>query len=827
MEDSMLIATSSLSVFPARPSRRRPWIAGALLLSMVLPVTAAQTEGSGVATGRSAELEVRLNSALRAKGKGYEPRTKHLRSDGSPLFTNRLILEDSPYLQQHAHNPVDWYPWGDDAFEKARAEGKPVFLSIGYSTCHWCHVMEEESFDNLEVAALMNKMFVSIKVDREQRPDLDDIYMTAIHLTRGRGGWPMSSFLTPEGKPFFGATYFPAAQFIELLNAVDRGWREERPNLVATADRLASAVREVTAARTEATELSPDAARRASVAMLGKEDKEFGGFGSAPKFANEPDLLFLLDRALRTGDPALVEMLERNLDAMARGGIFDQVGGGFHRYSTDAQWLVPHFEKMLYNQAHLARAYLVGYRLLGRPYFRRVAEQTLDYVLREMTAPEGGFYSATDADSEGEEGLFFLWTQAELNEALGAERAEPIAKLFGVSEAGNFEGSNILHLPVGLDDFAAERELDLGFFLQVVDNARQRLWVVREGREHPLRDDKIITAWNGMMITTLADAYSILGEPEYRDAALSAARFLWRENRREEGRLWRVHLRGSSSIAAMQEDYAYLAEALFQVYDISGEVIWLERAEELLLGMKAQFWDREDGGFFSTSEEIDPNLIAVPKSPRDLAIPSGNSVAMRSLALAYNRTGRAQYRQQADELVLAFSGLIEKGPSGFAYLLLGAAELEQAAVGSRLYAARGKVSLRTETSRVPGGLGVALHLRIAPGWHINSFAPLGGDLVATSVELEGGAEGWKIEDLAYPDPSVVQLGFQADPLSVYDGDLDFRLRLEAPPEARGAGGIAPLLLRLQACDDRVCLRPEELSVRLPLAPILGPSGNRF
>ncbi len=420
------------------------------------------------ATPYSETLRAKLSDALAARGEGYQPRTHHLSAGGQPHYTNRLILEDSPYLLQHAHNPVDWYPWGTEAFERAKAEDKPIFLSIGYSTCHWCHVMERESFEDLEVARLMNRYFVCVKVDRERRPDVDDFYMTAVQVLGQRGGWPMSSFLTPDGEPFFGATYFPPDRFADLLERVHAAWADQRGQLVSQARQVTERVRRVTAARGTAQELEVEVFARAVGDLQQSHDERLGGFGGAPKFPHEPELLFLLARSLRHGDREALAIAETSLDAMARGGIYDQVGGGFHRYSVDARWLVPHFEKMLYNQAHLARAYAAVYRLTVEPFHARVARQTLDYFLREMTDPEGGFYSATDADSSGGEGEFFIWTPDELRAALPAEDAELAIALWGVTAAGNFEGKNILHLPRGFDAFAAAEGLELDALLRAL-----------------------------------------------------------------------------------------------------------------------------------------------------------------------------------------------------------------------------------------------------------------------------------------------------------------------------------------------------------------------
>jgi hypothetical protein len=766
-----------------------------------------------------AELRERLRAAVAEKGAGYEPRTHHFAPAGGPLYTNRLILEDSPYLLQHAHNPVNWYPWGPEAFEEAAREDKPIFLSIGYSTCHWCHVMERESFESVEIARILNERFVAIKIDREQRPDVDEIYMTAVQLMTGSGGWPLSSFLMPDGKPFFGGTYFPPQQFAQLLDRVDETWNTDRDRLLATAERLSRAVNEVTAARGKAEEVGRAAFEKAVDEILARHDADRGGFSGAPKFPHEPELLYLLDRAHRTGHREALAAVETSLDAMARGGIYDQVGGGFHRYSTDDAWLVPHFEKMLYNQAHLARAYLGAFRLTGRPFFARVARQTLDYVLREMTSPDGAFYSATDADSEGEEGLFFLWTPAELEAALPAADAGLAADLFGVTLEGNFEGENVLHLPVGFEDYARAKGMELPDLLNRVDRIRERLRQEREKRVPPLRDDKVVTAWNGMMATAFACGHEVLGDERYLEAARRAADFLWRHARRAEGELWRIHLDGGSSVPAIQEDYAYLAEALLALYDQTGEAAWLERAREVADGMLEQFWDAADGGFFMSAENGESLLIARPKSPNDGAIPSGNSVAVRALARLAARSGEPLYADRVRETLAGFSGFLGQRPSAYSYMLLGAGDLDGGELGRRQYAGGGKVRLEARAEPDGTGYRVRVGARIADGWHVNSHEPLQQELVPTVLSVDE-EKGWVLSEVSYPEPRRVKLGFQDEPLLVYEGEVVVTSRL-TPPAAGDDGGIAvaPVTLQVQACNDEVCLRPEKVALEIPVGGV--------
>ncbi|MCP4204365.1 MAG: DUF255 domain-containing protein [bacterium] len=771
----------------------------------------------------SAELAARLWSAYEAQEAEYTPRTEHLRADGTPVYVNRLILESSPYLLQHAHNPVDWYPWGPEAFEAARRDGKPIFLSIGYSTCHWCHVMERGSFDDEETARLMNQWFVSIKVDREQRPDVDQVYMTAVQLITGQGGWPMSSLLTSDGKPFFGGTYFPQDSFRELLRKVADAWRDQRPLLVRQAEEVADRVALFSATSGEVVDVGSGVVTEAVRQSLGRHDDSRGGFSPAPKFPHESELLFLLERASRSGDRETLRAVELTLDRMARGGIHDQIGGGFHRYSTDSEWLVPHFEKMLYNQAHLARAYLEAARITGNGFFERVARQSLDYVLRDMTSPAGAFFSATDADSEGREGEFFVWTPRQIREALPAADADLAIRVFGVTDRGNFEGKNILHLPATLSEAAGASEMPLSDLLARLDRIRERLYEAREQRVHPLRDEKIVTAWNAMMITSLARAGDALRDERYLEAARRAAEFLWQNNRRRGGRLWRAHLAGTSSVEASQNDYAYLLEALVTLYDVTGESSYLERAAGIADAMDSHFWDDVGGGFFMSEDDHGGRLPVRPKSLGDGAIPSGNSVAVRALAMLSARTGRLSYRQKAESTVAAFSKSIRRQPTGFAYLLLGVDELLHGAVGALEYGAGGVVRVAASwdavrSSGASSSYSLAVRLEIADGWHVNSNRPLQDHLVPTRLIATG--DGLKLEDIDYPAAEVVTLGFQDEPLSVFQGSFEISAGLETLGTGElgraGESGGVRVELTLQACDDERCLRPETLALELPV-----------
>ncbi|MEE9411952.1 MAG: DUF255 domain-containing protein [Methylococcales bacterium] len=757
----------------------------------------------------SPELQQRLQQSLAAKGATYKPRTEHLQADGKPVYLNRLILEDSPYLIQHAHNPVDWYSWGDEAFAAAKRENKPIFLSIGYSTCHWCHVMEEESFDNPQVATILNQYFISIKVDREQRPDIDSAYMTAVMMITQHGGWPMSSFLTPDGKTFFGGTYFPPERFSELLSQIAQGWQQQPDELKIQAQRIAQAVANVNEAKAKGEAITDALTKQAVQANLDSFDARFGGFSTAPKFPYEPTLLFLLDQNRRHANQSVTVALRKTLDAMAQGGIYDQIGGGFARYATDQHWLIPHFEKMLYNQALLARVYTQSWQQTGNLADQRVARQTLDYVLRDMTTSSHGFYSATDADSEGEEGLFFLWTTEQINTLLKPDDAAFVIKLFGMSKQGNFEGQNILNLPISLTTFAEQNKLAITDVYQHLDKIREIMRLEREKRIHPLRDDKVVTAWNGMMIVALAEAGDALQEPRYTTAAINAAEFLWKAHRKQDNSLWRASLNDNASIPASQEDYAYLAEAFLSLYDVSGETHWLDRAKTLTDSMLEKFWDGKEGGFFMNEPSQAVPILARPKDLNDGAIPSGNSVALRVLAMLTRRTDDLSYENRARNTLGALAGSVKSYPASYGYLLMGRDELEHGTTGSIQYAAKGAVRIVGKTSQ--DGV-VTVSLTMKPGWHINAHKPLDADLIATTITLPKTESGWSLQSVIYPEPVTKTLQFQQQPLALYEDTASLQAQLK-PAEQHSY--LVQIQINLQACNDQHCLAPETITLQIP------------
>jgi uncharacterized protein YyaL (SSP411 family) len=626
-------------------------------------------------------LQRRLDQALAAQGPGYAPRTHHLLEDGSPRFTNRLIEESSPYLLQHAHNPVNWYPWSEEAFERALRENKPVFLSVGYSTCHWCHVMERESFEDEEIAAFLNRNYIAIKVDREERPDVDSVYMTAVNILTGRGGWPMTVIMTPHKEPFFGGTYFPPRKgvrgtrtgLIDILQEMVRSFREEPEQVVARAQELSQRVEQAAALRPGPGVPSDKSIVVAVQQLATKFDRVDGGFTGAPKFPQPSRLTLLLRYARRTGDPGATAMVTITLDAMAAGGIYDQVGGGFHRYSTDAQWLVPHFEKMLYDNAQLAALYLEAWQHTGGESYERVTREVLDYVGREMTSPEGGFYSATDADSPApdghdEEGWFFTWTPGELQQLLGADDAAVVSAAFGVSERGNFEGRNILHRVKTDREVASMLRMPPKRVVEVLGNARAVLYDARGSRPPPIRDEKIIAAWNGMMISAFAKAGWALGDAGYVGRAVDAARFVLGSMRDEAGALVRTYRDGKKASESFLDDYALMIAACLDLYETTGSSSWLTQALELQNQQDARYLDTDAGGYYLTPNDGE-SLLVREKPSYDGAVPSGNSIAAGNLLRLHDLTGDAKWRETAERVFASLAFRVTRSPTAYPMLL--------------------------------------------------------------------------------------------------------------------------------------------------------------
>ncbi len=738
--------------------------------------------------------------------------------DGSWKWTNRLIHETSPYLRLHAHNPVDWYPWGDEAIELAKKENKLIFLSVGYSTCYWCHVMERKVFSNPEIAEMMNENFVNIKIDREERPDLDEIYMTATQLLIQRGGWPNSVFLTPDLKPFYAGTYFPPTDmpgrpgFPTILDAVHEAWVTREAEVIESSNQISRTIemaisRGFTALNARA--LDRSLTTGALDYLRTAYSDTYGGFGTAPKFPSPANLEFLISEYERnsglqtppTENEALLKMVTRTLDMMAYGGMYDQIGGGFHRYSVDAKWVIPHFEKMLYDNAQLAKVYLQAYQLTQAPRYRRIAEDIFGFIFREMTAPEGGFYSALDAETDAEEGKYYVWTEDEIRKVLGKKGAESFNDVYGVDKGANFEGKNVLYVPEGSEAEGSVKDLA---------TAREKLLTARAEREYPLLDTKIIVNWNGLMIDALAYGYHVLGEARYLAAASKAAEFILETMRKPDGELWHTYTASVVKQDAYLDDYAFFVRGLLTLYRATDEERWLDSAKTLTDRMLQQFWDDKNGGFFYTKADA-KHLIVRTKKPYDSAIPSGNAVAVKNL-LALG----ADYRHYAEKTLRTFAESMAQSPSSFMYMhfalndyLTSAEDLEPSS--DAVVAAIAKVKGKSDEV-----FNVELQLKIAAGWHINAN-PAGQDyLIPTTVELDANAPV-EIVDVAYPKGRSMRFEFSDEPLNVYEENLTISLRLKQKPNVQRKKN-APLTLKLtyQPCNDTECLFPETLDVLLEL-----------
>ena len=769
---------------------------------------------------------------------------------------NRLQHETSPYLLLHAHNPVDWYPWGPEAIARARDEDKPIFLSVGYSTCYWCHVMERKVFANDEIAAMMNEWFVNIKVDREERPDLDQIYMTATQLMSGSGGWPNSVFLTTDLKPFYAGTYFPPADshgrpgFPRILQALHDAWLNERQKVEEVGAQLAEAIRQAQdpgQGEGDAARALPDSSliSRAVDAITMRYDGTHGGFGGAPKFPPAMRLDLLLDAPVDTVEEEnkLEAIVTHTLSAMARGGMYDQIGGGFHRYSTDARWLVPHFEKMLYNQAQLTRTYTRAYVLTGQERWRVVAEDILRYVEREMTSDEGGFYSALDAETDAVEGKYYVWTEEEIVEILES-KADLFLEVFGLQLVPEVERS-VLYRKADDAEVAANRGMEIEQVQAAVEESKRKLLAERQKRPYPLRDDKVLTAWNGMMITAYAEAYAAFGNESYRRAAERAARFVLERLGTPSGGLQRVYRNGVVKYAGYLEDYAHFAEGSIALYRATSDRAWLEAAERIVDAMVERFWDNAGGGGFFYTEGAGADLIARSKSGSDSALPSPNAVAIQCLLDLVQETGRTDLQRKAEEGLMVFGGAMTDHPGGYTSMVRAAQSYlasEDQPPRSGPASAREQKLAPIELARLPlqprgggsvpeqvvvvrvepltaevvsgGGLRAQVHLAIADSWHINANPPTSDWLIPTTVTMNADVPV-TLDEIIYPSGQLLFFSAFEETLAVYDGQVTLTAELAVADRATaGQNGVVRFLVTFQACDDSRCLPPAEITTEM-------------
>ena len=787
--------------------------------------------------------------------------------DQSDPHRNRLAGEISPYLQSHALNPVDWYPWGREAIDRARREDKPIFLSVGYSTCYWCHVMEREVFSDPDIAAVMNAHFVNVKVDREERPDIDEIYMTATQLVTGGGGWPNSVFLTPDLEPFFAGTYFPPEDlpgrpgFPRVLNLLNEAWNTRRGDLVEQAGRIAEAIRTLQrdlVAGGGSTAVDGKIVSGGLNHMRTRYDAENGGFGPAPKFPPPMRLELLLNEYERTGDEILLSMATHTLDVMMNGGVYDHVGGGFHRYATDSGWRIPHFEKMLYNQADLARVYLLAYDVTGRDAYRAVAEDVLDFLGREMTGDEGGFYSAVDSETAAVEGRFYLWSEAEIRNILGADAdaflanygLAPMPEAIGGSPVeGNPDGATAGTVEEIREDAAEgavlfiRGEADSVRLRSDLEHMRSELRTVRANRSHPKVDAKVITAWNGQMIDTYAYAWLVTGKEAYLDRATRAAAFVLDRLRDGDGDLRRIYLGDKTRQEAFQEDYAYLVHGLTRLFEATKDDRWLAEARSLADRMNDLFWDPAAVGYYFTSDEQD--LIVRTRNPYDGARASGNAMAAHALLSLARHTGETRYRDQASRLFEAFASSMKERPGRFTSMILalrnslyGAREsggrridrdgrdatievlMREAVTGT--YGAETRTgaefndspkveALLEATAWGEDAFDATVSIRIADGWHINANPASMPGLVPTAVTFNADVP-IKVDTITYPEGESVRFSFAGGTLAVYRGEIRLRARIVVETVPVPVDTRLYATLYYQACNDAVCLEPDEIAL---------------
>ncbi|QEG00501.1 disulfide bond corrector protein DsbC [Stieleria maiorica] len=748
------------------------------------------------------------------------------------MHTNQLINETSPYLLQHAHNPVDWHPWGEEAFAKAKRENKPIFLSVGYSTCYWCHVMEVESFEDPEVAAVINKYFVAIKVDREERPDIDEQYMLATQMMTGRGGWPNSVWLTPDGKPWMAGTYFPKPTFISVLKQINEFWVNRRDDVNRQADALADAAKRAgTTAAIESVPLTMELVDQAAQKLVGQFDPENGGFGGAPKFPPHGTLALLIDHYRRGGDESLLEPITRTLDAMWLGGMHDHLGGGFHRYATDSEWLLPHFEKMLYDNAQLMRIYADGYQITGNERYREAVGDIDRWVRREMTSPEGAFYSALDSGEVGKEGEAYVWTAEQVKEVLGEQDATVYSEVYNFAPDGNFleestgrkTGENIPHLKRPLEEIARSHPVGEQAFLERIRAIEKKLLENRLTWPQPHKDDKVLTSWNGLMIDALAHAGRVLDEPEYIDSAEAAATFILQSMTRD-GKLLRTFRSGTAKLPGYLDDYVYFCDALLELHAATGDQRWLDETIRLADTMLDEFEDDVEGGFFFTGDSHEALMARSKNLGGGGNMPNTNGIAAQILVDLAERTGRDRYRRSAEKTLQSLSGVMAKQPHTTEHLLIAVArhlstlpEVESATASGgntrRVDPITFKVELSKTEVRPDETLMVTVTLAIDDGWHLYAANPEAEFLIPTTVAVTSDA-AITVGEMVAPKPQTKLDPILKQKLNTYAGTIEFKV----PVTIGDAEEVGEVTLKVtidsQACDEARCLEPEKTTFEM-------------
>ncbi|MEO1207071.1 MAG: DUF255 domain-containing protein [Pseudomonadota bacterium] len=777
---------------------------GSIAAALVVVPVSARAADSGQPTGLAHQAEASTEAIATGGAGGGADRT--VIEEKPCQSKNRLAREGSPYLRQHADNPVDWYPWSEEAFDKARRENKPILLSIGYSTCHWCHVMARESYSDAGVARILNNGFVAIKVDRERRPEVDETYMLATQYFAEVGGWPNNVFLTPDLKPFYGGVYFPKDAFTELLIEVKDSWATNREAVLQEADRVAALVDQVMTHRAQAREITPEALKATVGLLTSAFDSKHGGIGTAPKFPREHILLFLLDQAQMTNDKPTLAIVMKALDAILRGGIRDQVGGGVHRYAVDQQWRTPHYEIMLFNQANVVRALLQAYRITGDVQFEAGARTILDFVLREMRDPKGAFYSAFDAESltaEGakQEGYYYTWTREDLKAALPADDAALALRAFGFEADLTLAPRQPLFLPEPLADLAQSENMSEAALSERLDTIRLKLRDARTTRTRPHRDEKVLTSWNGLMIRAMAEAAVTFNDDTYGAAAIKAASHIWEDLGGADNALKRYAFEGKAELDATQPDYALISLAFLAVYDATENPVWLARAKTLTAKMHATFFDTEVGDYFMTAEDG----FYRPKIMVETDLPSGNAGALEVFAKLARRDADPEHRAKADTILSAISGNLLQDAGSNAYGLRVANQFLRGETGPVRMIANGRVRAVARTAAGTEGE-IEVTLKIAPGWHINADKPLDEFFIPTKLSLPDGASA----SVRYPKASVQTLGFHKAPLALYEGEVV----MTVTPASGGMGGPREATLTVQTCSDQICLEPETVQLNV-------------
>ena len=853
-----------------------------LILLFLAAASVPQISGCS-AEGTDALADVDESKATKTRETSDKPASGHAKK----YPANRLAGESSPYLLLHAHNPVDWYPWGPEAFEKAQKEGKPIFLSIGYSSCFWCHVMERKVFSNEEIAKYMNKHFVNIKIDREERPDIDDIYMTSLHLyfqllgSPQGGGWPLSMFLTPKGQPFAGGTYFPPEDeggrvgFSTVLKRINKVWTEDRKAVEGNAATLTEHVRRTMQPKftLSTAKIDEQLVKQAADALQTTFDPKYGGVDfnadkpDRPKFP-VPTKLALLQYEIRTNqNDQTKKVVYHTLDQIAAGGIHDHLAGGFHRYSTDRAWMVPHFEKMLYDNAQLADVYVEAFRQTGKPLYREAAEGIFRFVLADMTDPQGGFYSALDAETDAIEGKYYAWSSEEIDEILTEKEADLFKTVFGMRETKYFEHGYVLHLPEPAEQIAAARKISRADLLARIDGMRQKVLAARKQRKSPLRDDKVLASWNGLMIRAFANAGNVLQRPDYIKVAQKAGMFVLTQMRDPNGRLLRTWRNGKGKLNAYVDDYAFVVDGLLAIHNATGEEKWLNAARRLTDLQIEMFWDEKTNGFFFTSHNHEV-LIARTKNAYDSVIPSGNSVGTRNLIRLTSLTGEKTYREYARKNLQLFAARIKESPRSMAVMTLAMAEFletetekpapptppkESKPDGSKptsnntkkaddvilpVSSDAGQTNAQKQkeivvakaylsVDKLPAGqkIQMAVFLDIKKNWHINTNPAKPDFLIPTTLKIVS-KQGLKLSNVRYPKGKLLKVDGLPEASRVYEGRMAIYATITVPAKSLGNEDEIEIRVRYQPCTDQKCLRPKTIKLRGKLK-IIKPSAVKL